>query len=334
MDIDSYVAEREEQWNRLDALTSGRRPLTGAQADELVDLCARVGTHLSVVRASGYDPLLEARLTDLLARARGVLTGTSPVLLPVLVRFLTVAFPAAVYRSRWLALGTAVVTVLLGVLVASRVAADPALADSLLPPELQRAYVEHDFAAYYSDNPAHAFGLEVWLNNARVAALCLLLGVALVPLLLVLWTNTENLGVAAGFMVGHDRADVFFGLILPHGLLELTAIWIAAAGGLRLAWAWISPGARSRGAALAQEGRAAASTALGLVPVLLVSGALESLLTPSTLPAWARVGIGATVWAAVLAYLHVLGRRAVLAGETGDLLPGDRSAEQPYEAAV
>lgn len=334
MDIDSYVAEREEQWNRLERLTSSRRRLSGAQADELADLCSVVATHLSVVRASAFDPLLEARLTDLLARARGVLNGTSPVLLTALVRFLTVAFPAAVYRSRWLTLGLAVTMIGLGALVASRVVADPALADSLLAPELQQAYVDHDFATYYSENPAHDFALLVWLNNARVAALCLLLGVAVVPLLLVFWTNTENLGIAAGFMIGHDRADVFFGLILPHGLLEMTAIWIAAAGGLRLAWAWISPGPRSRGAALAAEGRAAASIALGLVLVLLISGALEGFLTPSTLPAWARVLIGALVWLAVLTYLHVLGRRAVRAGETGDLLPTDRSAEQPYEAAV
>ncbi len=333
MDIDAYVAEREAQWQRLERLTSSRR-LTGAEADELADLSARVGTHLSVVRASAGDPMLEARLTDLLARARGVLNGTSPVLLSSLVRFLTVAFPAAVYRSRWLALGVALVTIAVGTLIATRVAGDPSLADELLPPELQQAYVEHDFAAYYSENPAHEFGLLVWLNNARVAAMCLLLGVALVPLLLVLWSNTESLGTAAGFMVGHDRADVFFGLILPHGLLELTAVWIAAAGGLRLAWAWISPGARSRGSALAEEGRAAASVALGLVLVLLVSGALEAFLTPSTLPAWARVSIGASVWLGVLTYLHVLGRRAVLAGETGDLLPAERSAQQPYEAAV
>lgn len=334
MDIDSYVAEREEQWNRLERLTSSRRRLSGAQADELAELCPVVATHLSVVRASAFDPLLEARLTDLLARARGVLNGTSPVLLTALVRLLTVAFPAAVYRSRWLSLALAAAMIGVGGLVASRVAADPALADSLLSPELQQAYVEHDFAAYYTENPAQDFALLVWLNNARVAALCLLLGVAVVPLLLVFWTNTENLGVAAGFMIGHDRADVFLGLILPHGLLELTAIWIAAAGGLRLAWAWISPGPRSRGAALAAEGRAAASIALGLVLVLLVSGALEGFLTPSTLPAWARVLIGAVVWLAVLTYLHVLGRRAVRAGETGDLLPADRSAEQPFEAAV
>ncbi|RCK70732.1 stage II sporulation protein M [Desertihabitans brevis] len=333
MDIDSFVAEREGQWDRLDRLTTRRR-LTGEQVDELVDLTARVATHLSVVRASAHDPLLEARLTGLLARARAVQHGSGPVLAATLVRFLTVAFPAAVYRNRWPALGVAVAMVAVGGVLAARVAGNPDLADALLPPDLQRAYVEHDFAAYYSENPAHDFAFQVWLNNARVAAICLLLGVALAPLLLVLWSNTESLGVAAGFMVAHDRADVFFGLILPHGLLELTAIWIAAAGGLRVAWAWISPGPRTRGRALVAEGRAAATLAMGLVLVLAVSGGLEAFLTPSTLPVWARVLLGALVWLAVLGYCTWFGRRAVRAGETGDLQPAEREAEQPYEAAV
>src|SRR5699024_11669474 len=63
--------------------------------------------------------------------------------------------------------------------------------------------------------------------------------------------------------LGH--LDVFFGLILPHGLMELTAIFIAAAAGLKLFWAWVSPGPRTRSRALAEEGRALFTVALGLV---------------------------------------------------------------------
>ena len=66
-------------------------------------------------------------------------------------------------------------------------------------------------------------------------------------------------------MIGHGRGALFFGLILPHGLLELTAVFVAAGVGLRLFWAWVAPGPRTRAPALAQEGRAAAAVAIGLV---------------------------------------------------------------------
>ena len=85
-------------------------------------------------------------------------------------------------------------------------------------------------------------------------------------------------------MVSHGRADLFFGLILPHGMLELTAVFVAAGTGLRLFWAWVEPGPRTRSQALAEEGRAAFAIAVGLVGVLAVSGFIEGFVTPSGLP--------------------------------------------------
>jgi uncharacterized membrane protein SpoIIM required for sporulation len=107
--------------------------------------------------------------------------------------------------------------------------------------------------------------------------------------LVVLWFNIANLGVIGGFMVGAGRSDVFYGLLLPHGLLELTIIFVAAGAGLRLGWSWIAPGKRTRGEALAVEGRAVAALALGLAVWLLLSGLVEGFVTPSTLPAGARL---------------------------------------------
>src|SRR5205814_976269 len=98
-----------------------------------------------------------------------------------------------------------------------------------------------------------------------------------------------------------------------------TAVFIAAGAGLRLGWTIIDPGPRPRAQALAEEGRATVTIALGLVVVLGVSGVIEAFVTPSPLPTWLRVGIGVVVEIAFLAYVVVFGRRAVRAGETGDV---------------
>ena len=76
-----------------------------------------------------------------------------------------------------------------------------------------------------------------------------------------------NVAVSAGLMAAHGRLDIFFGLITPHGLLELTAVFVAAGTGLRLGWAVIDPGPRSRSEALAEQGRAAVGMAIGLTGV-------------------------------------------------------------------
>ena len=133
-------------------------------------------------------------------------------------------------------------------------------------------------------------------------------------------------------MSSAGRLDTFLGLILPHGLLELTAVFIAAGIGLRLGWTLIDPGPRTRRTALAQEGRTALGVAIGLAAVLFLSGALEGFVTPSGLPTWARITIGAAVELAFLLYVYDLGGRAVRAGETGDLATPDREAPLPTAA--
>jgi uncharacterized membrane protein SpoIIM required for sporulation len=120
-------------------------------------------------------------------------------------------------------------------------------------------------------------------------------------------------------MASAGRLDLFFGLITPHGLLELTAVFVAAGAGLRLGWAVIDPGPLPRAQAVAARGRATVGMALGLTVVLLVSGVIEAFVTPSGLPTWARVGIGVLAELAFLGYVAGLGRRAVRAGETGDV---------------
>lgn len=61
------------------------------------------------------------------------------------------------------------------------------------------------------------------------------------------------------------------------------------------------------------------SVAIGLVVVLLVSGLVEALVTPSPLPTFMRIGIGVAVEVAFLAYVVHFGRKAVRAGESGDI---------------
>jgi uncharacterized membrane protein SpoIIM required for sporulation len=189
------------------------------------------------------------------------------------------------------------------------------------------------YETYYSSHPAASFAAQVWTNNAWAAALCLILGVFLgLPVIWILFQNMLNLGIGFGLMSSVGRLDTFLGLVLPHGLLELTAVFVAAGTGLRLGWTLIDPGPRTRRIALAEEGRAAIGMAIGLALVLFVSGAIEGFVTPSDLATWARITIGVVAELAFLAYVWILGGRAVRAGETGDVEAAERSATVPTAA--
>jgi len=226
----------------------------------------------------------------------------------------------AVWRARWWSLGVALGSVVVALGVGAWVTRNPEVQAALGTPAEIRQLVEEDFAAYYSSDAAAGFAAQVWTNNAWVSALVLIAGAFFVlPAVYVLLQNAISVGIVGGLMVANGRGDVFLGLIAPHGLLELTAVFVAAGAGMRLGWQWIDPGPRPRSVALAAEGRAAVAIAMGLVIVLLVSGLIEAFVTPAPLPTWARVGIGVLALGGFLAYVAVYGRRAERAGFTGDL---------------
>jgi uncharacterized membrane protein SpoIIM required for sporulation len=247
-------------------------------------------------------------------------TGAQPSSWSAISRFVVISFPAAAYRARWWWLGCAAASVLVALLVGLEVAGSPALQASLLPKSAARALVTHEFSHYYSTFDGRSFAARVWTNNAFVAALSITFGLLLgVPVLWVLYRNALNIGEVGGLMAAYGRSREFWTLILPHGMLELTAVFLAAGVGMRLGWTVIDPGRRTRARAVAEEGRAMFTVVLGLIFVLLTSGLIEAFVTPSPLPAWARIGIGGVAEAAFLCYVIVFGRRAVSAGETGDI---------------
>lgn len=321
MDIDAFVAAHLGEWQRLELLVQRRR-LSGAEADELVALYQGAATHLSVVRTRFPDPALVGWLSSLVARGRSAVVGAPAPSWRAVARFWTETFPVAVYAAwRWWA-GAAAGFLVVGFGMMFYLARHPELQARIGTPEQIQQLVNHDFADYYSEHPAQSFAAQVWTNNAMVAGGTLVLGVTLLGGLWVLLTNAARLGKWGGLMIGTGHGGTFFGLVSPHGILELTAVFVAAGAGLRLGWAWVDPGPLPRTQSLANAGRVTITIAIGLVGVLAVSGVIEAFVTPSHLGTWARIGIGVAAEAAFLTYVLVLGRRAARAGVTGDLEPG------------
>jgi uncharacterized membrane protein SpoIIM required for sporulation len=319
VDLDAYVAEHAGEWRRLEHL-AGRRKLSADEVDELVALYQRAATHLSVVRSRSPDPALIAKLSRLVLTARGAVTGGSAFSWRSVGKFFTATFPLAVYRAWpwWSAVAVAFSAISFGVM--AYVAGHPDVALLFMSQGDIDELVNHRFAGYYSEFQAQNFAFEVWSHNAFLTGQCLAAGVLILPVFYLLWENAFGVGMTGGVMISAGRADTFFGLIMPHGLLELTCVYIAAGFGLRIGWAWIAPGKhRTRGRALAETAREGMLVALGLCGVLAVSGFLEAFVTPAPLPAVVRVGFGALVWASFLVYVVVFGRRAARAGQETDL---------------
>jgi uncharacterized membrane protein SpoIIM required for sporulation len=316
VDLDAFVIARTPSWQRLEQLTRQRR-LDGAGSDELVRLYRSAATDLSTIRSAAPDPEVVTRLSQILGRARARIAGAHEARWSDVTRFVVVLLPAALYRIRWWTVGVTVAFLAVAVAAGWWVATDPGALAALGTPAARQAYVDQAFEEYY--DPGAGFAAMVWTNNAWIAAQTVAMGITGIGPVYTLANNAINVGAVGGMMAAYGHLDLFLTLIAPHGLLELTSIFVAGAAGLRIFWAWVDPGPRPRSRALAEEGRALFTVTIGLVGALAVSGVIEGFVTGSGLPWWLKIVIGALALAAFWVYTLVLGRRAVREGETGDL---------------
>jgi uncharacterized membrane protein SpoIIM required for sporulation len=334
VDIDSYIARNQVAWQQLDDLTRrGRRSIANLTPDELDLLLAlyqRTSAQLSYVRTAYREPALTSRLTRLVASANGVIYGKRTRSLRTVADFFTISFPAAVWHQRRPVVAATLLFVVPAFLIGLWLVNDPVALDASGSPAERQFYVEEQFEQYYSDRPSAQFFTEVTTNNIRVGFLAFALGAFLcIPGALILAYNALNLGVVAAWMITEGDALRFWGLILPHGALEITAIVIAGGAGLALGWALIAPGDRSRSDALAEEGRRAVVIVLGLMATFIAAGLIEGFITGSGWSAGIRVAIGLIAWGVFMAYLIVLGRAAAARGYTGALGERDRPPPAP-----
>lgn len=318
VDVDAFRALHEAEWNRLSELAR-KRTLTGTEADELAHLNQRVAGHLSVVRTEAPDPALISHLSTVLGEARSKVAGSRDFSLADVGRFFTISLPLAFYRVRWWTHGVTIVFLVIAFAAGWWFTQSPDLRAQLGTPEMFTNYAEQAFEAYYSNYPAPDFAALVWTNNAWIAFQGVGTGITGIWPAFILWQNAVGIGQAGGIMAMYGDLKVFFGLITPHGLMELTAVFISIGAGLKLFWAWVSPGKRTRVSAIRDEGLQLIIVGLGLILVLGASAIVEAFVTPSPMPTWAKITIGAAVLAVYWAYTMIFGGRAARSGETSHL---------------
>ncbi len=317
-------APRWAEFHRLAERAAGGG-LDRFRPDELPDFAARyreTAADLARARTYGCDRATIAELERLVAAGHNALYRDERSTWRSLWRTVSREFPAAVLEARRV--------VLLAFLVFSatasigyRVIRDrPALAEELLPEEmLRRADAGHARSAEgrtYGEVGAAERPLVasfIIVNNVRVAIGCLAGGMlAGVGSLVVLGFNGLMLGSFAGHFANQGLLWYLLEFVVGHGVLELTAIWIAAAAGLLLGLAIVAPGDLSRGDALVLRGRVAVRM-IGMAVVLLaIAGLIEGFLSVSGGGLLPRAGAAAGSLAFLAAYL-LEGRRAQPAAE-------------------
>lgn len=318
VDIDALKATRGSDWKRLHVL-SRQRHVSGEEIEELSSLYETVTRDLARIRTENSDPEIIRVLSRDLASARARLTGTRNSIQSTIARWFKIDLPAALYEVRWWIITVAALFIVVTGVHIGYMLLHPELFALLGTPIELKSFAEDNFVQYYHQDTNAEFGASVWIHNSTLAVATVGTGLTGVLPVKLLYDNAESLGITAAIVIKYGGWWHFFRFILPHGLPELSAIFIAGAAGLRVFWALIVPGKLSRLQSTAKAGRSMTTVALGMVILLFISGILEGFVTPSGLPDVVRLGLGTLTVVLLWVYIYTLGRWAAQAGYIGDL---------------
>jgi uncharacterized membrane protein SpoIIM required for sporulation len=306
VDLDSYIGTHRPEWEWLDHACSdgsaGLARLSGEEIREVVRAYERASAQLAEVQTRFHDPATRAYLNGVVTKAHGAIYSSRPRTLAQGVSAFGSSYRAAARRTLPFILVAAAVVVAVTIASMLWVMLSHDARAGLLPAfaaeRIRRATGRTTVTV-----PPPALSTFILLNNVQVAFLAFAFGItAGIGTVYMLIQNSLLLGVLAGAFTAFGRAGAFWALILPHGLLELTAICIAAGAGLRMGWSLIDPGDRPRSQALAEESRDAVLVVVGVVPAFAVAAFIEGFVT-GRVPAGVSICLGLVVWAGYLLLL-------------------------------
>lgn len=319
VNLEGFVAERGEYWAELEGLvdrSGGQgRKLSPEEIYRLADLYRSAAADLAVARRSWPDTSGTLRLQALVTRANAVVYA-KPAREDTAVEFLSVriwreirALDGCLVISAAILFGFVALGALWGF-------AAPSSASGLLPAGFH-ATAHPGKGAFYGVSIVGRSGLavQIFINNIEVAILAVAGGFTFgLMTAFSLAYNGAILGILGALEWRVGGFGHFFSLIVPHGLLELSCITVAGAGGLAVACALIDPGNDTRSEALGRLTPTIGAVVLAVMLFLVVAGLTEGIVTPWDLPPPAALLIGIALAGAFWSSVFLRGRRASAPG--------------------
>lgn len=324
MPLDRFINERKSAWQRLEGLLHlldrmTLRRLHREEVRELGRIYRRTASDLAIARAESRDPRLVNYLNSLVIRAHGRIYRSDAQGGRRIRNFFARDFPQT-FRRTWRYTVLACATFLLfGSLGFLGTHLDPDFSELAFVSTGMRAVIdarEHWWERINRANQVES--TDIFTHNIRVTfyafALGAFLGVGTLLSLAIFGANTGAI-LSLTYRAGFGNSLVTF--MVGHGVIELTCVFMGAAGGLLIGSAMLMPGDLSRGDALKARGMEAVRLIVGCVPLLVVAGIIEGFISPAPISPMIKFTVAVVTGVALYSYLLLAGRDAEKNGEVG-----------------
>jgi len=289
MKEDKFINQNSKVWKNLETTLEKLKSqsiyrFNKDELDTFLNLYNLTCGHLSYARTNYGNSTITNYLNKLVATSHSYIYTTKSYGLKRLFVFLIAGFPKLI-KKYWKPILLSTSVFLLGMAISfifTLISTDNA--GAFISQEMADSVLERNVNEYDSANWNGAiFSPFIFTNNIKVGILAFALGLTLaIGTVIVVYTNGYMLGALAALYFHKGGNLMFWSLILPHGILELFAIFVCGGAGIIIGYSLINPGKYSRKDSFIIRGKDAIKLVLGTIPIFIIAGIIEGYITPTS----------------------------------------------------
>ncbi len=316
MDLQSFIAKNKSKWERLRSLTNKLSPknlsnLSIREIEEIVTLYRQTSSDLAWAQTYFPNTQIVKELNDLTAFAYSFVYSSEPMYFKKIFYFLAFGFPNLLFKNiHFIVISFALTAffIFIGFFTES---VDTRLKQAIVPPfilehfkcELKKGNVQRKIALVERSS----FSSFIMTNNIQVSLFAFATGIFFgIGSLYIIIFNGMMIGIIGRlFMENHNIVN-YLAFILPHGVIEIMAIIISGAAGMRLGYSILNPAGKSRVKSLQEGAQNSFKMMMGVILMLIIAGLIEAYFTPILwIPDKIKIVVSSIIFLIMIIYFSI-----------------------------
>lgn len=306
MNYKSFIKQHRHEWKQLEELlaTIQKKNHSPESIEAFQRLYQKTAQHLSYSQT--YFPADEVTLylNDLVSKAHNTLYQDRVSNIKQLKQFFGSTF-IGIFVEQWKFVVVAMLLFLLGGTAAFLAVSQDAMnVYSVLPESMAQGFDTDHLGDQEGAVDSSMMSVQIMTNNMRVAFLAFAGGVTfgILTVYVLIYNGIIVGGIAALFMQA-GKSYEFWAYIVPHGIIELTAIFIAGGAGLLTGYKLFVPGNRSRVVQLKEQAYRSVILLIGTLPMFIIAGLIEGFITPAAISLEAKYTVAFVTLIGLVVYI-------------------------------
>ncbi|GHH99072.1 stage II sporulation protein M [Neobacillus kokaensis] len=310
MDVKQFIRQHREDWKQLEELVAdlskGRNAISGENIMKYHRLYQKAAQNLSYSQTYFQHDEVTQFLNGLVSKAHNLLYKDQVSSVKQIRYFFSTKF-IGLLVEQWKFVITAMILFAIGGFGSFlAVMNDPLHIYSILPANIAQGVDPQRLGSNDGAVDSSLMSASIMTNNIQVAMLAFAGGITFgILTVYLLIYNGIIVGALAALFWHHDKSYDFWAYIVPHGMIELTAIFIAGGAGLLMGFKLFVPGLYSRGYQLKQQAKRSVQLLLGTIPLFVLAGIIEGFITPAAISLEAKYAVAFLTVIGLILYIMI-----------------------------